>query len=171
MGSDGARMRVGLVGAGLVGQAVHAHFLWEERERFEFVAVADPSAAVRAAVGDRYGIPERHAGLDDLLGLGLDAIVVAVPDAFHADIACGGLEAGLHVLCEKPLALSLEECDRIAAARDTSGPRAPGRHDEALRSGRTCACSSCCPRAPGTCATSLSRCAIPATCRSSRTSR
>ena len=121
MGSDGARMRVGLVGAGLVGQAVHAHFLWEERERFEFVAVADPSAAVRAAVGDRYGIPERHAGLDDLLGLGLDAIVVAVPDAFHADIACGGLEAGLHVLCEKPLALSLEECDRIAAARDTSG--------------------------------------------------
>ncbi len=121
MGSDGARMRVGLVGAGLVGQAVHAHFLWEERERFEFVAVADPSAAVRAAVGDRYGVAERHAGLDDLLGLGLDAIVVAVPDAFHADIACGALEAGLHVLCEKPLALSLEECDRIARARDTSG--------------------------------------------------
>ena len=44
-----------------------------------------------------------------------------MPDPFHADIACGGLEAGLHVLCEKPLALSLEECDRIAAARDTSG--------------------------------------------------
>ena len=114
-------MRVGLVGAGLVGQAVHAHYLWEERERFEFAALADPSAAVRAAVGDRYGIPERHAGLDGLLGLGLDAIVVAVPDAFHADIACGGLEAGMHVLCEKPLALSLEECDRIAAARDAAG--------------------------------------------------
>jgi predicted dehydrogenase len=104
-----------------VGQAAHAHFLWDERELFDLVALADPSAAVRAAVGDRYGIPERHAGLDELLGLGLDAIVVAVPDAFHADIACGGLEAGLHVLCEKPLALSLEECDRIAAARDAAG--------------------------------------------------
>ena len=46
---------------------------------------------------------------------------MAVPDAFHADVACQGLEAGLHVLCEKPLALSLEECDRIAAARDASG--------------------------------------------------
>ena len=121
MGTDRARLRVGLIGAGLVGQAAHAHFLWDERERFELVALADPSAAVRTAVGDRYGIPERHSGLDELLGLGLDAIVVAVPDAFHADIACGGLDAGLHVLCEKPLALSLEECDRIAAARDASG--------------------------------------------------
>jgi predicted dehydrogenase len=118
---DGGRLRVGLVGAGLVGQAAHAHFLWDERERFDFAALADSSAAVRAAVGDRYAIRERHASLDGLLGLGLDAIVVAVPDAFHADIACRGLEAGLHVLCEKPLALSVEECDRIAAARDASG--------------------------------------------------
>jgi predicted dehydrogenase len=121
VGGKHTRMRVGLIGAGLVGQAAHAYFLWDDRERFELVALADPSPAVRADVGDRYGISERHAGLDDLLGLGLDAIVVAVPDAFHADIACRGLEAGLHVLCEKPLALSLEECDRIAAARDASG--------------------------------------------------
>ncbi len=121
MGIHRARLRIGLIGAGLVGQAAHAHFLWDDRERFELVALADPSAAVRAAVGDRYGVAERHAALDDLLGLGLDAIVVGVPDAFHADVACRGLEAGLHVLCEKPLALSLEECDRIAAARDASG--------------------------------------------------
>jgi predicted dehydrogenase len=121
VGSDRTRLRVGLIGAGLVGQAAHAAFLWDERDRFELVALADPSAAVRAAVGDRYGIPERHEGLDDLLGLGLDAVVVSVPDAFHADIACGALEAGLHVLCEKPLALSLTECDRIAAARDAAG--------------------------------------------------
>jgi predicted dehydrogenase len=121
VGTSGRRLRVGLIGAGLVGQAAHAYFLWDDRERFDLVALADQSAAVRAAVGDRYGIPERHASLDDLVGLGLDAIVVAVPDAFHADVACQGLGAGLHVLCEKPLALSLEECDRIAAARAASG--------------------------------------------------
>jgi predicted dehydrogenase len=121
VGTDRERLRVGLIGAGLVGQAAHAYFLWDERDRFDLVALADPSAAVRAAVGDRYGIPERHAAIDDLLGLDLDAIVVAVPDAFHADVACQALEAGLHVLCEKPLALSLEECDRMAAARDASG--------------------------------------------------
>ena len=91
MGTSGTRLRVGLIGAGLVGQAEHAFFLWDDRERFELVALADPSAVVRAAVGERYGIRERHASLDDLLGLGLDAIVVAVPDAFHADVACQGL--------------------------------------------------------------------------------
>ena len=37
------RLRVGLVGAGLVGQSEHAFYLWEERERFDFVALADPS--------------------------------------------------------------------------------------------------------------------------------
>jgi predicted dehydrogenase len=117
----GRRLRVGLVGAGLVGQAAHAHFLWDDRERFELVALADASAAVRASVGERYAIPERHASLEGLLGLGLDAVVVAVPDPYHADVSCQALGAGLHVLCEKPLALSLAECDRIAAARDASG--------------------------------------------------
>ena len=121
MEHDGARLRMGLVGAGLIGQAVHAHFLWDDRERFELAAIADPSPAVRAAVGDRYGIGERHAGIDGLLGIGLDAVVVAVPDAFHADVTCRALTAGLHVLCEKPLALSLAECDRIIAARDAAG--------------------------------------------------
>ena len=47
------RLRVGLVGAGLVGQAEHAFYLWEERDRFEFVGLADASAAVRQALGAR----------------------------------------------------------------------------------------------------------------------
>ncbi len=66
-------------------------------------------------------IPELHPSMDGLVGLGLDAVVVAVPDAYHADVSVQALEAGLHVLCEKPLALSVAECDRIAAARDAAG--------------------------------------------------
>ena len=61
------RLRVGLVGAGLVGQAEHAFFLWEERDRFDFVALADASASVRAAVGARYGLKALHPGIDGLL--------------------------------------------------------------------------------------------------------
>jgi predicted dehydrogenase len=121
VGVEGTRLRVGLVGAGLVGQAAHAHFLWDEQDRFELVALADASAAVRAAVGARYGIRELHASIDGLAGLGLAAVVVAVPDAYHADVSIQALQAGLHVLCEKPLALSVAECDRIAAARDAAG--------------------------------------------------
>lgn len=115
------RLRIGLVGAGLVGQAEHAFYLWEERELFEFVALADASAAVRAAVGARYGLKTLSSDLAGLLGAGLDAVVIAAPDPFHPDLCVQALDAGLHVMCEKPLALTVAGCDRIAAARDRSG--------------------------------------------------
>jgi predicted dehydrogenase len=115
------RLRAGLLGAGLVGQAEHAFYLWEDRERFAFIALADASPAVRAAVGARYGLAELHADLKGLLGCDLDALVIAAPDAFHPAFVVAALDAGLHVMCEKPLALTIEGCERIAAARDRSG--------------------------------------------------
>jgi predicted dehydrogenase len=132
------RLRVGLVGAGLVGQAEHAFYLWEERDRFEFVGLADASAAVRQALGARYGIQELHADLPSLLkATQLDAMVIAAPDPFHPDLAVMALEAGLHVLCEKPLSLTLSGCDRIKAARDKAGKVLQvaymKRHDPAYR--------------------------------------
>ena len=131
------RLRVGLVGAGLVGQAEHAFYLWEERERFAFVALADASAAVRQSLGERYGLAELHAEIGGLLKCGLDAVVIAAPDPFHPELAVAALDAGLHVLCEKPLALTLDGCDRIKAARDRAGRVLQvaymKRHDPAFR--------------------------------------
>ena len=111
------RLRVALFGAGLVGQVAHAPTLWDEQERFEFVAVADPSRTVRDAVTARYGVPNACATLEDAIALGLDAVVIAVPDPAHRDAVLAALGAGLHVFCEKPLAVSLAECDEILAAR------------------------------------------------------
>ncbi len=131
------RLRTGLVGAGLVGQAEHAFYLWEERARFDFVALADASADVRASLGARYGIKELHADIQGLLACKLDAVVIAAPDPFHPDLAVAALDAGLHVLCEKPLALTLAGCDRIKSARDRSGKVMQvaymKRHDPAFR--------------------------------------
>src|SRR6266571_5990664 len=115
--SSPTRLRVGLFGAGLVGQAGHAPSLWEERERFDFVAVADASPSVRHSVAARYGVPHACATLEDALSLGLDAIVIAVPDPAHRGAVLTALRAGVHVLCEKPLAVSLAECDEILAAQ------------------------------------------------------
>jgi predicted dehydrogenase len=115
------KLRVGLVGAGLVGQAEHAFYLWEERELFAFVALADAAPSVRAALKERYGLADVHADLAGLLTCKLDAVVIAAPDPFHPELAVAALEAGLHVLCEKPLALTVAGCDRIAAARDRAG--------------------------------------------------
>jgi predicted dehydrogenase len=114
-------LRVGLIGAGLVGQAEHAFYLWEQRERFDFAALADASPSVRASVGARYGIGELHPDLQGLLTCGLDALVIAAPDPFHPMLATAALEAGLHVMCEKPLALTVGGCDEIGAARDRAG--------------------------------------------------
>jgi predicted dehydrogenase len=115
------RLRVGLLGAGLVAQAEHAYYLWEDRDRFDFVGLADASPAVRNAVGSRYGVPNLYPDLAGLLTCDIDAVIIAAPDAFHPEFAIAALDAGLHVLCEKPLALTLAGCDAIAAARDRSG--------------------------------------------------
>jgi predicted dehydrogenase len=111
------RIRVGLFGAGLIGQAAHAPHLADDRERFEFVVVADPSKTVREAVAARHHVPHTAATLEGALELGLDAVVIAVPDGAHRDAVLTALGAGVHVLVEKPLAESVEDCDAILAAR------------------------------------------------------
>src|SRR5438094_10228431 len=77
--SSPTRLRVGLFGAGLVGQAGHAPSLWEERERFDFVAVADASPSVRHSVAARYGVPHACATLEDAVTRGLDGVVARGP--------------------------------------------------------------------------------------------
>ena len=130
------RVRIALFGAGLVGQAAHAHLPLGG-------ARALRARRARRSVGHRargrrrrYGVPDAVADArGGLLGLGLDAIVIAVPDPAHRDVAATALAAGLHVLCEKPLALSLDEVRRASSRRATAGRVAPGRLHEALRPG------------------------------------
>ncbi len=131
------RLRAALVGAGLVGQAEHAFHLATNVDQFSFDALVDASATVRQAVGDRYGVPVRVAQVEELDPSTLDAIVCATPDVYHAHVARWALDHGLHVLCEKPLAFTLRDCDEMIAARDRSGKVAQvaymKRHDPAYR--------------------------------------
>ena len=114
------RLRVGVVGAGMIAQVEHIPNLIALRDRFELVGVADPSPTVRSAIGERHGIGT-HETLDSLLREELDALVVAVPDALHADAVMAGLGAGLHVFCEKPLCFTDREAREIAERRDAAG--------------------------------------------------
>lgn len=118
---DMSRLRIALIGAGLVGQAEHAFYLWEERDRFDFFALVEPSAAVRTALGARYSIKHLLANIDELIPLKPDAAVIAAPDPFHPSLAAELLAAGINVLCEKPLSLTLSGCEQIKTARDQSG--------------------------------------------------
>jgi predicted dehydrogenase len=114
------RLRVGVVGAGMIAQVEHIPNLLHLSDRYELVGVADPSAHVRAEITSRYGVPG-FATAGDLLLQSLDALVVAVPDPLHAATVLAGLEAGLHVFCEKPLCYTDADAAEIGAARDRAG--------------------------------------------------
>jgi predicted dehydrogenase len=120
--SGDGRIRIGVVGCGMVAQAMHLPYLSELRDRFELAALADPSRVVREALAARYGVPGVHADHRGLLDRGdLDALLIASPHATHAPVVLAALDAGLHVLVEKPLCISLADADRIIDARDRAG--------------------------------------------------
>ncbi len=111
-------VNVGIIGTGVMG-AEHARLLRHEVSGAAVAAVYDPdggrAGAVAAATGAR--------SLDDPYGVIADADVAAVliasDDASHADFVLAGIEAGKPVLCEKPLAPDVADCQRIIAAEVT----------------------------------------------------
>ncbi len=113
------KLKVGVVGGGLIAQAMHLPYLSAHRERFELVALAEPSRTVREALGARYGIADLHADFRSLLDAGgLDAVVICSPAGTHAEVAIAALDADLHVLVEKPMCITLADADAIIEARD-----------------------------------------------------
>lgn len=85
----------------------------------QVVAVADPVSAK----ADRLATAAGAVALPDLAALldaDLDVLSVCTPSPTHAGLAVGGLEAGLHVLCEKPIARSLDDAERIVRASEQS---------------------------------------------------
>jgi predicted dehydrogenase len=113
-------VRVGVVGGGLVAQAMHLPYLAEKRDRFTVAALAEPSRVVREALGARYAIPALHEDYRGLLGE-VDALVVCSPAGTHAEIVLAALDAGLHVFVEKPMCITLPDAEAIVAARDRAG--------------------------------------------------
>lgn len=114
------RIRIAIAGGGLIAQVEHVPNLLALRDRFELVAVSDPSATVRAGLADRFGLKVVPAA-SDLLALRLDALLIAAPDPWHGALAEAAVDAGLHVFCEKPLCYGPAEIDALAAARDRAG--------------------------------------------------
>lgn len=96
-----APVRVGVMGGGLIAQAIHLPLLARMPERFALAALADPSRPVREALAARHGLAA-HADWRTLLDPrhALEAVVVCPPDGSHAEVALASLEAGLHVFVE-----------------------------------------------------------------------
>jgi predicted dehydrogenase len=114
------RLKIGLIGCGVIAQVMHLHFLAELPELFEIAAVCDVSADLAAACAARYHVPVHVTAWQTLVELPLDAIMVLTPGS-HAPIAVAAAEAGKHVFIEKPLAFSVAEAEAVIAAGTRSG--------------------------------------------------
>lgn len=106
-------IRVGVAGAGVMGRN-HARVLCELRD-FDLAAVFDPDAPTAEGVAGAYDA-RPFTSAEDFVAAGLEAAVVATPNRFHADLGVALLEAGVHVLVEKPIAATVADANRLIDA-------------------------------------------------------
>jgi len=116
-----SKLRVGIVGSGF-GGAVHAP-AYALHPRFEVVAIASPRSAERVASERK--IPHAFRSVEEMLaGAELDVVSVASPPFDHHRSVLAALAAGKHVLCEKPMALTVAQAEEMLAASRRAGTAA-----------------------------------------------
>jgi predicted dehydrogenase len=111
-------VRLGVVGLGAVAQAVHLPLLDRLRDRFVVAAIADLSPTLVEVIGERYRVPPigRFPNLDALLASSeIDGLLILTSGS-HGAAILAGLDRGVAVFAEKPLAWTLAEADAIATA-------------------------------------------------------
>jgi predicted dehydrogenase len=115
------KLRFGLIGAGKVAQAYAQAFV--SCEEAELVAVADSCLSVARAMGERMGC-RSYGDLESMLADShIDGAIVCTPPASHSDISIALLNAGVHVLCEKPFSTTVREACRMVRAARKNGLR------------------------------------------------
>ncbi|KKB07957.1 Gfo/Idh/MocA family protein [Devosia chinhatensis] len=115
-------LNVAVVGCGIGRSHIVEGYL-PNSDKFKVVALCDLNPERLGQVADEFGIERRVVNFDDLLGMDdIDIIDVCTPPGAHLSMVTAALEAGKHVVCEKPLVGSLKEVDAIMALeKSTSG--------------------------------------------------
>src|SRR4051812_5389396 len=114
-----SKLRVGIVGAGYWGPNLIRNF--SSCPLTEVAAVCDASPARLEAIGRTHGHLTLVGSLDQLLEQDLQAVAIATPVSTHHDLAARCLEAGLHVLVEKPLAANVREAQSLVDLAERHG--------------------------------------------------
>jgi predicted dehydrogenase len=114
------RIRVGVVGCGLIAQVMHLPHLRELADRFSVTALCDLSARALTFAGAMFPDAVRLGRWEDLIDAELDAVLVLTPGS-HAPIAIAAADSGRHVFAEKPMCLGPAEGEEMLAAAERSG--------------------------------------------------
>src|SRR5580700_6543908 len=115
------KIRWGVLGVAKIA-AVKVIPAMQRCEFAEIAAVASRGAAKAQAAAQQLGIPQAYGSYQALLDdPSIDAIYNPLPNDLHVPWSIRAAEAGKHVLCEKPIALTVEETKQLIAARDRTG--------------------------------------------------
>lgn len=106
--------RLGFLGVGWIGR--HRMEAIANTGLAEVAAISDPSVEMVAAAKERAPAAAVASGLDELLRMELDGIVIATPSALHAEQSVRALESGVAVFCQKPLGRTAAEAKRVVDA-------------------------------------------------------
>ena len=115
------KLKIGIIGVGGIS-AVHID-AYRHNPHAELYALCDIDAEKLREKGNRYGIERLYTSAEEMLSAlpELDAVSVCTWNSAHAPCAIAALNAGKHVLCEKPMAMNYEEAKKMIEARDKSG--------------------------------------------------
>lgn len=109
-----------VLGLGRLGSR-HAEILATRVPGARVVAVADPAPGRADEIGRRLGAKPYVDPMEAIHHTGVDAVVIVTPTDTHAAYCIAAAKAGKHIFCEKPLAVSVEECDQVRAEVDRAG--------------------------------------------------
>jgi len=117
-------LRFAVIGLGHIAQAAVLPAFRHARRHAELAALVSDDRRKLNALGRRYGVKRLHSYEEagELFASGdIDAVYIALPNSLHCSWTVRAASAGLHVLCEKPLATSTRECRRMIEACDKNG--------------------------------------------------
>ncbi|MCX7704786.1 MAG: Gfo/Idh/MocA family oxidoreductase [bacterium] len=105
------KLKVGIIGAGGIS---HYHIeAFKQLPDVEIVAISDPNELKLSFVAEKFGILKRFINWEDILKEPLDIISICSPNSFHAQQSISALKSGIHVICEKPVAMNMDEAQEI----------------------------------------------------------
>jgi glucose-fructose oxidoreductase len=117
-------IRYAVVGLGHIAQVAMLPAFANARRNSRLAALVSGDPSKMDALSKKYGVESTYAyeHYDDCLNSGaIDAVYIALPNSLHAEYAIRAAQAGVHVLCEKPLAVTEEQCQRMGAAARAAG--------------------------------------------------
>ena len=125
------RVRAAVIGSGLIAGKKHIPAFQRLRHKTELVAVCDLNLAAAKDVAVRFGIPSAYSDVAEMLrNEKPDLVDICTPPQTHTRLAVEAMRHGCHVLIEKPMALTVADCDEIVRASNEYGVKVCVGHSD-----------------------------------------